>query len=1065
MNNTITNKKFLLLLPKISSKEYAGKYLCTVCLKEVKKNQQAVSCDNCERWAHRACNKISIKNYRNLKLTKNFPFTCYSCKNKEAISNSELFNKIEAKDIPELPANIKSQTNELLIINLNARSLLNKEEELFQLIKDTDADIICVSETWYDDSIPISTNVPKNYNIIRKDRSQKFKDKYSKKGGGGVAIIYKKHIKIEKKPKLCDDTEEILFVQVNTKPSFMLGVVYKPNYSDLLFSENETILEETISKATETTNRIIVTGDYNVDLFDQVEKESLILNSIMEGLCLQQQIKKPTRVNMTNFSKTLLDHFWTSPEIEPKNSGTITGISDHFGTYLKLNVKKQLPPLRKIKFRSYKNYIPQLYNMDLKVALKNSNIHELIKNKSVNESTELLTKIISDTAENHAPLKEKILKPRDETPPWYNKELKELINFKNCLLNDVIATGNASLLKSLKRKTNFIKREKRKLKRVYIHKQLEEIKNDISKLWALLRVITNRPKNKEIIEPEVDQKRADDYNKFFATVGIRVQNEIMKKHPKKTATFSKKEIKEKFIFKKETPKRIEKIIDGLNVKVAVGKDQISARLIKDAKDTLAPIISQIINVGYEKNIFPDSLKCAIIKPIFKDGNQNEITNYRPISILPILSKIFERAAANQIVHFLEENHLLSKNQHAYRKFLSTTTCLFELITKIHTNLDKKILTAIASLDLSKAFDSINHDFIIEKLQNLGMDLSVTQWINSYLKNRKQATKFSNFISKEESVESGVPQGSILGPLLFLCFTNDLPEYLEKYCTVFSYADDTQLLVEAKNSDELQQKIEAVVDAAQNWYNNNFMKNNTSKTEIIVFNPTKDPCNISLKTEENGKEKIITPKRKIKILGVFIDNDLTWTDHVNFVKKRTFNVTRQLHRVNFFLPLKNRLMLYNTLLAPLFNYADIIWGGCTKKAAKSLQLVQNFAVRSITGNKKRDSATASLKKVKLLNLETRRLIHETVFLHKALLGQNSKNVCELIQKYLPKSSTRHSTSKNLNNPTHNYAKFEKSPLYRCIKSWNSTPNNLPKDDVVKHKNMLQIHLINTKYNTN
>merc|ERR1711867_51273 len=115
-----------------------------------------------------------------------------------------------------------------------------------------------------------------------------------------------------------------------------------------------------------------------------------------------------TRVNMTNFSKTLLDHFWTSPEIEPKNSGTITGISDHFGTYLKLNIKKQLPPKRKIKFRSYKNYIPQLYNQDLKVALKNSNIHELIKNKSVNESTELLTKIISDTAENHAPLKEKI---------------------------------------------------------------------------------------------------------------------------------------------------------------------------------------------------------------------------------------------------------------------------------------------------------------------------------------------------------------------------------------------------------------------------------------------------------------------------------------------------------------------------------------------------------------------------------------------------------------------------------------------------------------------------------
>ena len=871
-------------MPKISPKEFVGKYLCTVCFKEVKKNQQAVSCDNCERWAHRACNKISIKNYRNLKLTKNFPFTCFSCKNKMAICSSEYFNKIEEKDIPETPENIKSQTKEFLILHLNARSLLNKEEELFQTIKETDADIICVSETWFDESIPPLTNVPKNYNIIRKDRSQKFKDKYAKKGGGGVAIIYKKHIKIEKKTNLCDDTEEILFVQVNAKPSFMLGVVYKPNYSDLLVTEKETKLEEIISKATEITNRIVVTGDFNVDLFDQVEKETLILNGIMEGLCLEQQIKKPTRVNMTNFSKTLIDHFWTSPEIETKNSGTITGLSDHFGTYLKLHIKKTLPPSRKIKFRSYKNYSPQIYHQDLKVALKNCNIQELIAKKSVNESTEALTKIISDTADKHAPLKEKIIKPRDETPPWYTKELKKLINFKNCLLKDVLATGNGSLVKSLKCKTNVIKKEKKKLKRVYIHKQLEEIKNDIAKLWALLRVITNRPKNKETIEPEVDQKKADEYNKFFATVGLRVQNEIMEKNPKKSFTFSKKELKEKFIFKKETPKRIEKIIDGLNAKVAVGKDNISARLIKDAKETLAPIIAQIINIGYEKNIFPNSLKCAIIKPIFKDGNQNEITNYRPISILPVLSKIFERAAANQIIHFLEENNLLSKNQHAYRKFLSTTTCLFELITKIHSNLDNKKITAIASLDLSKAFDSINHELIINKLQNLGMGPSVTQWVHSYLENRKQATKFSNFISKEENVESGVPQGSILGPLLFLCFTNDLPEFLEKFCTVFSYADDTQLLVEANNATELQQKIEAVVEAAQKWYNGNFMKNNTTKTEIIVFNPTKDPCDITLKTEENGKEKLIKPKRKIKILGVFIDNELSWVDHVNYVKK-------------------------------------------------------------------------------------------------------------------------------------------------------------------------------------
>ena len=241
----------------------------------------------------------------------------------------------------------------------------------------------------------------------------------------------------------------------------------------------------------------------------------------------------------------------------------------------------------------------------------------------------------------------------------------------------------------------------------------------------------------------------------------------------------------------------------------------------------------------------------MIKAIHKKDSIEEVSNYRPLSILPIVSKVFERAATDQLVNYLEEKNILNKTQHAYRKKHSTQTCLMEIMDYIYSEKDKGNIIGIASLDLSKAFDSINHSHLIEKMKKIGLNTNSLEWISSYLENRKQKTKFSKYTSQEEKVTSGVPQGSILGPILFICFVNDMAELFND-CKVCSYADDTQIIVSERNSKQVKAKLEELIKRAQKWYTNNSLQNNAGKTETLIIGRKNKAEKIYIEVTENLK---------------------------------------------------------------------------------------------------------------------------------------------------------------------------------------------------------------------
>ena len=1051
------NKAYLKELPKILPKDFAGKDLCIKCLKIVKNNHQAVSCSECERWTHRKCCGMKVKKYEMLTKEKTFTWYCLNCRVDDPDIDSSQYEHA-LKLLPDDFEAIIKEKNDFIIAHINCRSVVNKEEELQIFIDNLNPDILCLTETWMDESVPKGSHIPTGYKIIRKDRTELFHQKYKVNKGGGIAILYKAHLNVTMRKNLNDETEDILWAHVGTKNSFLLGVLYRPKYSEILNEEEgNSILEESLQKATEITNRIIITGDLNVNTDDPENTETETLNDIMSTYNLKQKITKYTRIDPDKMKGTIIDHFWITPNLTVKTASTCPGISDHLGIYLKMPKSDSSTFfVPKVKFRNFKNYDKGKFAQDFKENLENSKMELLLKQKEVNEATKLLVKIIQETASIHAPLVIKKKKTKKAEMPWITDELRNKIKEKNLLLKDYYNSNITGLKKRANAAQNSIKTIKWKKKKTYIRKQFNEAGTDPVKIWRLYKFLTGRMKDNEDTEPDfMTQTKADEFNKYFTNVG-------KSPHQIPIPVAQTPRTKEKFSFKPENAEKIEKLIDKLKENTAIGNDDIGAKLIKDIKKELSPTLTKIINLGYITNTFPDIMKSAIIKPIYKEDDTNNFKNYRPIAILPTLSKLFERAATNQLTEFLEENKILSPLQHAYRKNHSTITCLAEALNYIYTQLDKKKHTAIALLDLSKAFDSINHELLLRKLITLGLQNTSIEWINSYLTNRTQCTKLRQYTSSYENTTTGVPQGSILGPLLFICYTNDFPDTINEICKTLCYADDTQLLISADTEEDLKAKTKKAIEAAQSWFKENSLKINTDKTKILMFDTNKDPETLQIQVNDGQLTHTLKPKPHLKVLGIYIDKDLNWKKQINIVKKNSMNVVRNVHRLNRFLSLKHRINIYNGIISPLFDYGDILWGGCNKNDAKRLQTVQNFAVKSITGNKKYDSASDSFNQLQFLKLEDRRKIHESVFIHKILLNVSTPNLHQELSKYFPQVTTRNKTKKRLIAPAHKTSKFEKSPLHRMITTWNQTPYNLPKDNIRTHKIHYQKHLIATKY---
>lgn len=357
----------------------------------------------------------------------------------------------------------------------------------------------------------------------------------------------------------------------------------------------------------------------------------------------------------------------------------------------------------------------------------------------------------------------------------------------------------------------------------------------------------------------------------------------------------------------------------LKTQKSTGIDEISPIFLKDGANELKGVITYIINLSIDTETVPEEMKFAKVKPLFKKGSRLDASNYRPVSILPIISKILERAVYKQVVGCLDKNNLLYENQSGFRKAYSTDTCLINLTDQIKLDMSKGLYVGMVLIDLQKAFDTVDHEILCKKFKSMG--INSTEWFQSYLGGRNQVVEANYTLSDVGIVNCGVPQGSILGPLLFLCYINAMPISLK--CKLLLYADDSALLISGKKPNKIAEELSRELSSCRNWLIDNKLSLDLGKTEAILFG-TRYNLNHVNSFEVICNNEVIQNVKSVKYLGLQLDEELSGESIVKEITKKVNSRLRFLYRYKDYLRTESRKTLCTALIQCHFDYSCSSW---------------------------------------------------------------------------------------------------------------------------------------------
>ena len=542
--------------------------------------------------------------------------------------------------------------------------------------------------------------------------------------------------------------------------------------------------------------------------------------------------------------------------------------------------------------------------------------------------------------------------------------------------------------KDLKKKVNSQLAEGRKQ---YYKQEYEKAKGNIAATWKITNNMLfdgkTRDTNKFISETKDDLLcKAEEFNKFFAEVGRKTfektQEELSNRIPIERGHATRNSNFNDFKPKPVDCNTVILVIKNLKDTNAFGSDGICLRFIRDGLYIIAFYLTIIVNTSIVTNAYPDLWKIPHVIPVHKSGDIDDVSNYRPISLLPILSKVLEKIITNQLTEFLENNNLIATSQHGFRPKLSTETALLKLSDKIYDNIDNRKISILLLLDLSKAFDSVNHTILLEKCKNMNIDKS---WFESYLKNRFQSVRLNGAISSLRNIEFGVPQGSILGPILFLIYVNDLVKSIPD-CFIIQYADDTQILIEGdvKNIAELIRKAEDILNKAKDYFLKNGLLLNEKKTQFIIIGSRQYVSEIGDNVRINFNSNIIEPMKTVKNLGVYFDRYMNFESHIDEIYKKVMGTLIYLNRIKESFEPSTRKIVVQSLALSFINYCLKVWGAASDTQLHRVQKLVNFAARVAVGNvRKYDHISPHLKKLEWPKIKDQYALEICILVFKAL----------------------------------------------------------------------------------
>ena len=554
---------------------------------------------------------------------------------------------------------------------------------------------------------------------------------------------------------------------------------------------------------------------------------------------------------------------------------------------------------------------------------------------------------------NHLPKKVK----RVKTSPskWLSAEIKKEMWKRDSLHRQAVKSNNSSDWKAYKTARNEVTSMIRSAKTAYYKELISQNCNDSSKLWqSLKRVLPSKRTCKPssiVFEGNVltsDDDISNGLNTHFANVATKLINGL----DSTTMSNDIDQKKDENVFRSIldlpliSPDFVDKEIRKMSATKATGLDDLSCRILKLARPAIIESLTYILNLSLSTGVFPSAWKEAKVIPLHKGGDLDDTNNYRPISILPVVSKIIERAVHNHVYSYVSQHEILNEHQSGFRPGHSTESALVDMVDDWLSNINSGKMTGMALIDLRKAFDTVNHDILINKLHDIGASNNTLNWFKSYLSGRMQRVSFNGIVSDTLPINTGVPQGSILGPLLFIIFINDMPKVI-KHGKISMYADDTTLYVNESDVNIMSKKLTEDLEAITEWLHKNKLFLNTNKTKVMLLGSSPR----LRKVDENSFSVIVNGCKlervnKAKCLGVVIDDELLWHKQVNCVIQKLFCKISLLRRLSTFLDSNILNILYKSLIQPCFDYCCVVWFGRYENDVHKLNVLQKRCARII-----------------------------------------------------------------------------------------------------------------------
>ena len=486
-----------------------------------------------------------------------------------------------------------------------------------------------------------------------------------------------------------------------------------------------------------------------------------------------------------------------------------------------------------------------------------------------------------------------------------------------------------------------------------------------------------------------------------------------------------------------------KYINILKNTNSTGEDQIPVTLLKRCHVHLLKPLKHIINTIFSTAVVSESFKSATVIPIFKCGDPTNMTNYRPIALISNVAKIFEKALKEQLESFLTKNNIISKNQYGFQTGLSTVDAMYQLTSDINDSLHNKNKCLTVFLDLQKAFDTVNHQRMLNKLENIGIRGTPLELFKSYLSARNQTVKVNNQVSKKMRVAIGVPQGTVLAPLLFLIYINDLCN-LNVGGKLTAFADDQAISFSGHTWELVKNNAERGMDSVKSWLDNNYLSLNTSKTKFInysIYNKYAPVLN-----QIRAKTNFIESVDKIKYLGIIIDKNFKWQEHSLYLSKKIRKLITIFYRLRDILSKPLMMKVYNSLVESILRYGLVIWGGTYDVYLKEVHKVVNYILRIVLKKQKTYPSLKLYKKLEILNLYKLYALESICFVHNKITYYSHIN-----HNY----QTRAKQNFNLRSNKYNNTQQQNFIDYLGPKFYNKIDNNIK---IIKNKKIFRRHAL-------